>query len=71
MYAYCSGTLSTGSNGEPLCSVSWTAIPQDAVLSAYQASNTLTASDFGTLWSAALYMLVLAFGLRLVRRVFA
>lgn len=69
-YAYCDGSMSAGGGGEVICSGTWQEVATDQVLAAYSDASSLSSEDFAELFGAAVLILVTAFCLRYVRRMF-
>lgn len=63
----CDGTLVTGAAGDPACSGSWSAVTASELA---VSANGLTASDFGYLAGVFVVWFALAFGVKMIRRVF-
>lgn len=57
----CSGTLSTGTGGEPICSTAW----EYVVVGEY-----MTITDFNDLWPYILLTFAIAWGVKWVRAMF-
>lgn len=70
MYVRCDGTLTQGGSGEIQCSQPWVSLTPEQVLADIQSTQLLDASDYQTLFGGAVLLLVLAFGIKMVRRIF-
>ena len=70
MYVKCEGTLTQGGNGEIQCSTTWVSLTPEQVLNDIQSTQLLDSSDFNTLFGAAVLLLVIGFGIKMVRSIF-
>lgn len=70
MYVRCDGNLTQATNGTIRCDTSWVSLTPEQVLADIQSTQLLDAADYQVLFGGAVLMLVIGFGIRMVRRIF-
>ena len=70
MYVRCDGNLTQANNGTIRCDTDWVALTPEEVLADIQSTQLLEIGDYQTLFGGAVLMLAIAFGIRMVRRIF-
>jgi hypothetical protein len=69
-YIACSGVWSQGSGGEILCDVTATLISESELAASLLSNNQLSAEDFGIYFGSTVMIFVIAYGIKLTRRLF-